>query len=81
VIACAMAALASCASDNTRYACAGYPSQPLCLPPSAIYALTQGAGPAPTAQPRPSTVGAPARTGDEAPWGGQAARTPAGARP
>jgi hypothetical protein len=47
-------ALGGCAGDNTRYACAGYPSQPLCLPPSAIYGLTEGSGPAPTAEPRPS---------------------------
>lgn len=39
------AALAGCASDNARYACTGYPSQPLCLPPTAVYGLTEGEGP------------------------------------
>ena len=56
LFACAVTAFAGCAGDNTRYVCAGYPSQPLCLPPSAIYGLTDGSGPAPTAEPRPSTL-------------------------
>ncbi len=82
LIAGVVSALAGCAGDNTRYACAGYPSEPMCLPPSAIYGLTQGAGPAPTAEPRPSTLGGPAvRTGDDAPWGADNGRTPTGARP
>jgi hypothetical protein len=54
--ALAMAALAGCAGDNARYACAGYPSAPLCLPPSAIYSLTEGQGPSPAAQPRPGEL-------------------------
>ena len=70
LIAGVATALTGCAGGSTHYACAGYPSKPLCLPPSAIYALTQGAGPAPTAEPRPSTVrGTAIRNGDEAPGG------------
>jgi hypothetical protein len=62
--ACAVAALAGCAGYNTRYACAGYPSAPLCLPPSAIYSLTDGQRPAPAAEPRPGVLdGTVARTG------------------
>ena len=75
-------ALAGCAGDNTRYACAGYPSKPLCLPPSAIYGLTQGAGPAPTAEPRPSTlVGTGVRNGDESLPNWRNSRTATGAKP
>ena len=31
------------------FACPGYPSKPLCLPPSEVYRLTDGAGPPPAA--------------------------------
>lgn len=51
-----LAALSGCASDNATFACPGFPSQPLCLPTSAIYRLTDGAGPPPAAERRPSTI-------------------------
>jgi hypothetical protein len=49
-------ALSACAGGNAKYGCPGLPDQPMCLPPSAIYALTEGQGPPPTAQRRPSTL-------------------------
>ncbi len=81
LIACAVTALAGCAGDSAHYVCAGYPSKPMCLPPSAIYALTQGAGPAPTAEPRPSTLGGAVRTGDDAPLVTDNGRGPTRTRP
>jgi hypothetical protein len=50
-------ALSACAGGNATYGCPGLPDQPMCLPPSAIYALTDGQGSPPTAQRRPSTLG------------------------
>jgi hypothetical protein len=41
------ALLGGCASGNPEYACPGYPGKPLCLPPSAVYSLSDGAGPPP----------------------------------
>ncbi|EGV16243.1 hypothetical protein [Thiocapsa marina] len=41
------ALLGGCASGNPGYACPGYPGKPLCLPPSAVYSLSDGAGPPP----------------------------------
>ena len=82
LFACTATALAGCAGDNTRYACAGYPSKPLCLPPSAIYGLTDGSGPAPTAEPRPSTLGdGGLRIRDDGLLTGSTGRTAAGATP
>ena len=49
-------ALSACAGGNAKYGCPGLPDQPMCLPPSAIYALTEGQGPPPTALRRPSTL-------------------------
>jgi hypothetical protein len=80
LIASVAAVLAGCGGDNTRYACAGYPSTPLCLPPSAIYGMTQGSGPAPTAEPRPGTLGVAVRSGNQAPWAADNGRSPPGAR-
>ena len=45
-----------CAGGNTTYACPGYPSQPLCLPPSDIYRLSDGVGSPPASSPRPSLI-------------------------
>ena len=41
------ALLGGCASGRPEYACPGYPGKPLCLPPSAVYSLSDGAGPPP----------------------------------
>ena len=49
-------AVSACTGGNATYGCPGLPGQPLCLPPSSIYALTAGQGPPPAAQRRPSTL-------------------------
>ncbi|WP_295443018.1 conjugal transfer protein TraV [uncultured Thiodictyon sp.] len=51
-----LAALPGCASDNAQFACPGFPSRPLCLPTSEIYRLTDGAGPPPASERRPSVT-------------------------
>ncbi len=47
--------LSACA-ENTKYACPGMPDKPMCLPPSEVYAITDGQGPSPAAARRPSTL-------------------------
>lgn len=37
------ALLGGCATGNPEYACPGYPGKRLCLPPSAVYSLSEGA--------------------------------------
>lgn len=55
VALCAIVSAGGCAFDgNDKFACPGYPGQPLCLPPSAIYRLSEGAGPPPAAMQRPT---------------------------
>ena len=54
-------ALSACAVGNAKYGCPGLPDKPLCLPPSSIYALTEGQGPPPAARRRPSTLKSGAR--------------------
>ena len=48
-----------CAGGATQYACPGYPGQPLCLPPSDIYRLSNGLGPPPAAEVRPPLTASP----------------------
>ena len=48
--------LAGCAGSGSKYACPGYPSRPLCLPPSDVYRLSEGAGPPPASEVRPSLL-------------------------
>jgi hypothetical protein len=50
------ALLGGCASGNPEYACPGYPGKPLCLPPSAVDSLSDGAGPPPASVVRPQPV-------------------------
>lgn len=52
----AVALLGGCASNTTPFSCPGYPSQPLCLPPSDIYRLSDGPGLPPASSPRPSLI-------------------------
>lgn len=52
----AVALIGGCAGRNTTYSCPGYPSQPLCLPVSEVYRLSDGAGPPPASTPRPSLI-------------------------
>jgi hypothetical protein len=63
---CALA-VAGCASGGTKYACPGYPSRPLCMPPSDIYRLSEGPGPPPASEVRPPLLeterGLPAGSG------------------
>jgi hypothetical protein len=49
------ALLGGCATGHPEYACPGYPGKPLCLPPSAVYSLSNSDGPPPASvlQPRP----------------------------
>jgi hypothetical protein len=47
------ALLGGCATGNPEYACPGYPGKPLCLPPSAVYSLSDGAAPPPASIARP----------------------------
>ena len=49
--------LAGCAGSGSKYACPGYPSRPLCLAPSDVYRLSEGAGPPPASEVRPSLRG------------------------
>ena len=53
------ALIGGCAGATTKYACPGYPSRPLCLPSSDIYRLSDGLGPPPAAEVRPSLIATP----------------------
>jgi hypothetical protein len=61
VVALPLATLPGCASDNAQFACPGFPSKALCLPTSEIYRLTDGAGPPPASERRPSTIATTSR--------------------
>ncbi len=45
-----------CATGSSDYACAGCPSRPLCLSAKQIYQLSEGSGPPPASETRPSTL-------------------------
>ena len=48
--------LTGCAGIGTQdFACPGHPGQPLCLPTSEVYRLTNGSGPPPAAMQREET--------------------------
>jgi hypothetical protein len=58
--ACALAvtliAMTGCSGMGSKdFACPGYPGQPLCLPTSEVYRLTNGSGPPPAAMQREET--------------------------
>jgi hypothetical protein len=59
--------VSGCSGMGSRdFACPGYPGKPLCLPTSAIYRLTDGSGPPPSAM----TIAQPGQGGarDEKPF-------------
>lgn len=58
----AVLALSACAGTKSEYACPGLPSQPLCLSTWEVYRLSDGDGPPPAAERRPSLVAPPAGT-------------------
>jgi hypothetical protein len=60
--------LSACAGAKSEYACPGLPSQPLCLSTWEVYRLSDGDGPPPAAERRPSLVGPPAGTPTGGGW-------------
>jgi hypothetical protein len=52
-------ALSACAGAKSEYACPGLPSQPLCLSTWEVYRLSDGDGPPPAAERRPSLMATP----------------------
>ena len=54
--------IGGCAGEASHYACSGQPSQPLCLPPSQVYKLTNGNGPPPASLARPKRGDAPVQS-------------------
>lgn len=57
VAALCVLGIAGCGGKDTKYACSGYPGRPLCLPPSDVYRLSEGFGPPPASEVRPSLIG------------------------
>ena len=55
----AVLTLCACAGGNSEYACPGLPSHPLCLSTWEVYRLSDGNGPPPAAERRPSLVQPP----------------------